>query len=273
MSTSADVGGFDKTQRTTSQPRAEGCSNRRPQIKRDRIISAARIGGEGSKKLRERLISHGLIEDSVDELIGRPTLISYRRGSFIFVEGNQTDFLFWVSNGLVDILCAGENGEQIIAAVLGPGDLFGYVESTNEKGRPVQAYQARARTNVTIGLVIRERIYKVLAQQDTTVLVHIIGEIVRAWSQLTIHNNKFLGQDHDGRFNIVLANLARKFGVKDSRGVLLVPEFRHSDFAEMIGSSRPMITRLISKMISVGRLAQHGKQYIVLDHFDIDSDG
>ena len=64
---------------------------------------------------------------------------------------------------------------------------------------------------------------------------------------------------------MVLGDLATKFGVKESRGILLVPEFGHSDFAEMIGCSRPMVSRLIAEMISAGSLAQNGKHYILID--------
>jgi Crp-like helix-turn-helix protein len=59
--------------------------------------------------------------------------------------------------------------------------------------------------------------------------------------------------------------LATKFGVKESRGTLLIPEFGHSDFAEMIGSSRPIVSRLIAEMVSAGSLIQNGKHYIVID--------
>jgi CRP-like cAMP-binding protein len=53
--------------------------------------------------------------------------------------------------------------------------------------------------------------------------------------------------------------------VKESRGTLLIPEFGHNDFAEMIGCSRPMVSKLIAEMISAGSLAQHGKHYIIID--------
>src|SRR5713101_9853372 len=105
-------------------------------------------GGEGYHKLKNRLISRGLPESIVDELLEQPTIISFSRGSFIFFQGAPTDLLFWVSSGLVDILCPGPGGEQIRASVLGPGEFFGFVEFTDHKGKPAQAFQARARTNV-----------------------------------------------------------------------------------------------------------------------------
>src|SRR6266478_4999086 len=61
-------------------------------------------GGEGAQKLKNRLTSRGIPESVVDELLEPATVISYRKGTFIFLEGAPTDLLFWVSSGLVDIL-------------------------------------------------------------------------------------------------------------------------------------------------------------------------
>jgi CRP/FNR family cyclic AMP-dependent transcriptional regulator len=225
-----------------------------------------RPGGarEGHQKLKERLVSHGLPLSIIDELLEQPTVISYGRGSFIFFQGGPTDLLFWVSSGLVDILCPGPNGEQIIASVLGPGEFFGFVEFKDHRERSAQAFHARARTSAQIGLVVRAQAYKVLARQDPTLLVHIMRAVVAGWSELSLRQAQFLGKDYAARLEMVFDHLATKFGVCESRGTLLIPEFRHRDFAEMIGSSRPMVSRLISEMISAGKLAAQGKQYIVL---------
>jgi len=228
-------------------------------------------GGDGYQRLKNRLTSRGIPEGIIEELLEQPTIVSYRRGAFIFLQGAPTDLLFWVSSGLVDILSPGPEGEQINASVLGPGDLFGFVERTDHKGRPAQAFQARARTSVQIGLLIRERINKVLMRQDPALLVHITEQVIAAWSEVTLGQTQFLGENYSGRFEMVLAELATKFGVRESRGTLLIPEFGHNDFAEMIGCSRPMVSRLIAEMISAGRLAQHGKHYIIIGDSALDN--
>jgi CRP-like cAMP-binding protein len=241
-------------------------------LKRNGVSSGPdRPGGEGSQRLKNRLTSRGIPEGIIDELLEQPTIVSYRRGAFIFLQGAPTDLLFWVSGGLVDILSPGPEGEQINASVLGPGDLFGFVERTDHKGRPAQAFQARARTSVQIGLLIRERINKVLMRQDPALLVHITEQVIAAWSEMTLRQTQFLGENYSGRVEMVLAELATKFGVKESRGTLLIPEFGHNDFAEMIGCSRPMVSRLIAEMISAGRLAQHGKHYIIIGDSALDN--
>jgi CRP-like cAMP-binding protein len=51
--------------------------------------------------------------------------------------------------------------------------------------------------------------------------------------------------------------------VRDSRGILLVPELAHADLADMIGSSRPMISRLIAEITEEDLLLRQDKQFIL----------
>jgi CRP-like cAMP-binding protein len=183
----------------------------------------------------------------------------------IFLQGAPTDILYWVSGGLVDIICPDPEGGQIQTSLLGPGDIFGFVEFSDLRGNPAQAFQSRARTAVQLGLITRDRVCKALGRLDAPLLVHLLGEITSMWGSFTHCCAQFLGMNYSERLETVLRDLAQKFGVTESRGTLLIPEFGHADFAEMIGSSRPMVSRLIAEMIANKRLAYHGKHYIVLD--------
>ena len=222
--------------------------------------------GEGYHKLRTRLTSHGLPETIVNELIEHHTPLSYPKGSMIFLQGAPTDIIYWVSSGLVDIVCPEADGGQIQASLLGPGDIFGFVEFSDSRGNPVQAFQSRARTHVQLGLITRDRVGKVLGRLDSPMLVHLLGEITAVWGSFTHYCAEFLGMNYSERLETVLKDLVRKFGVREARGTLLIPEFGHADFAEMIGCSRPMVSRLIAEMIANRRLAYDGKHYIVLDN-------
>ena len=77
----------------------------------------------------------------------------------------------------------------------------------------------------------------------------------------------FLGMPFRERLDVVLHELGSKFGVRDKRGILLMPELSHADLAEMIGSSRPMVSRLIAEMTEEGHLLRQGKQLVLLEPF------
>jgi CRP/FNR family cyclic AMP-dependent transcriptional regulator len=227
--------------------------------------SESSLGGEGYQKLRTKLIAHGLPETVADELIEHHTPVNYPKGSMIFLQGAPTDLIYWVSSGLVDIICPDPEGGQIQTSLLGSGDIFGFVEFSDSRGNPAQAFQARARTAVQLGLITRDRVSKVLGRLEPPLLVHLLGEITAAWGSFTHCCAQFLGMNYSERLETVLRDLAQKFGARESRGTLLIPEFGHADFAEMIGSSRPMVSRLIAEMIVNKRLAYDGKHYVVLD--------
>jgi CRP/FNR family cyclic AMP-dependent transcriptional regulator len=224
------------------------------------------IEAEGYDRLKARLTSHGLPETIVTELIEHHTPINYGKGSMIFLLGASTDLIYWVSSGLVDILCPGPDGSQLQVSLLGPGEIFGFMQSADFNGKQGQAFHARARTNVQLGVITRDRVCKVLSRLDPPLLVQLVGEIAAIWGSFTHYHTRYLGMNFNERMETVLRNLAHKFGVKDSRGTLLIPELGHSDFAEMIGSSRPMVSRLIAEMVANKRLLYNGKHYIVIDH-------
>jgi hypothetical protein len=104
--------------------------------------------------------------------------------------------------------------------ILGPGEFFGFVEAKDHTGRSAQAFEARVRSNAQIGLLIRAQVYNVLTRQDPALLSHILQEAIAACSELTLRQTQFLGKNYAARLEMVLFDLAAKFGVNESRGML-----------------------------------------------------
>jgi hypothetical protein len=74
----------------------------------------------------------------------------------------------------------------------------------------------------------------------------------------------FLGLSYRERIEMVMAELGRKFGVPDDDGVLLTFEPTTSDLAEMIGSSRPLVSRVMAELIEDGEIGRRDRKYILL---------
>lgn len=73
------------------------------------------------------------------------------------------------------------------------------------------------------------------------------------------------------RLQLVLADLGSRFGVQDARGVLLTSELAQEELAEMIGSSRPMVSKLLSEMAERSIIACQGRRYILLRGSGLDT--
>ncbi|MBV8360481.1 MAG: Crp/Fnr family transcriptional regulator [Deltaproteobacteria bacterium] len=218
---------------------------------------------EAKIRLQKRICELGLLPELADEIIGHHTLVHYNKGAIALCPGSPAEVLFYVVTGMVKIYCPLPNGTRILLKIAGPGDIVGYSDCLDTKGRHVQTFEVETLTKSSLALLTRERILKILNALERTTLVHIIEQLNTAWSSVAQWFGIFLGMSFKQRLELVLNDLAATFGVCDSRGTILAPELTHADFAEMIGSSRPMVTRLMAEMVEQGALLRQGKRLIL----------
>ena len=103
-----------------------------------------------------------------------------------------------------------------------------------------------------------------LKSLEPEALLRITEAINSMWSSVVYRYATFLGMSLRKRLEIVLGELAERFGVPDSRGTLLLPELAQEELAEMIGSSRPMVSKLLTEMTDRGMLIREGRRHILL---------
>jgi CRP-like cAMP-binding protein len=204
----------------------------------------------------------GIPEAIADDFLERHTATSYRKGSVIFPQGSSGDTLFWVSGGVVDIV-ARVNETRTVKWLIGPGDIFGHLSFPDSRGRYVQAFAAQARTDCQIGLITQERLAEALQMLDAASSVRLLQRIVGIWAATTHYWVRLSGMNHRQRLESVLGDLATRFGIKESRGTLLIPELRHRDLAEMIGCTRPLMSRLLAELRAAGRIEQRGGRFLL----------
>lgn len=216
------------------------------------------------RRLEGFIADSGLPREIVDELISHHTVVTYPKGSTLFLQGAPADMMFWVFSGMVEVFCPQADGSRVLVRLCGPGEILGHVDFIDHKKRRAQVFEAFARTKCEVALLTREHIFKLLKTLEPDQLIGLLEYLNTMWSSVASSWATFIGLDYRQRLELVLADLANRFGAEDSRGTILITELLHAKLAEMIGSSRPMITRLISDMVDQGVLARRGKQYILL---------
>jgi CRP-like cAMP-binding protein len=95
-------------------------------------------------------------------------------------------------------------------------------------------------------------------------LLALVERMHSASSEWVQYYATFLGLQFRERVEIVLAELGHKFGIADRDGILLTYEPTHSDLAEMIGSSRPVVGRILTELLEEGEIARRDRKYILL---------
>lgn len=221
-------------------------------------------------RLRASLASCQVPVELVDEIVELQPGITFERGAMVFCEGTADGLLACVISGFVKVYCPVGDGIRTLVRLAVPGDVIGYQNYLDGRDRCARLFEAQASSKCNVALFSRDRIIRSLEKLPPKNLVHLIEMMNTYWSQELQWFATLLSLPFSERLELVMSDLAQHAGVKDAEGTVLIPVLGHEDFAEMIGCSRPMVSRLISDMIDSKMIARRGKNYVLLSKWDFD---
>ena len=236
-------------------------------------MSATRQREEVLAILRASLSGLNLPMDLVDDLIERHIAVVFEKGAMAFCEGNTDGMLACILSGYVYVYCPVGDGNRTLLRIAGPGEIIGYADCVDEKGRNARLFEAQVASKCTLALFTRDHIARLLAGLSPKTLISIGLSLNTFWSKKVQFFATLLNLPLWDRLTIVLSDLAKRVGVIDSAGTILLPDIVHDDLAEMIGCSRPMVSRLMAQMIDARLIARRGKQFVLLKNWDLNRKG
>src|SRR6202050_4739439 len=219
---------------------------------------------EGGNQFEAQLLSWRVPPEIVREIVEYRSDLSYAAGATIFCQGAPADIIFWVVKGLVKESCPSPNGNRIMVRLAAAGEMIGCADEVNEKGQWIRRFEAQAVGKCVVAMITRQRVRDLLTSLDSTTLLELSERMNSAWSGWVHYYASLLGMSFRERLELMLAQLGRKFGAPDDDGIALTFEPAHGDLAEMIGSSRPMVSRLMADLIAQREIARRGRLYILL---------
>jgi CRP/FNR family transcriptional regulator, cyclic AMP receptor protein len=206
--------------------------------------------------------------DLVDELIERHIPVAFEKGDLALGEGNTDGMLACILSGYVNVCCSLGDGNRTLVRMAGPGEVIGYPDYIDEKGRQARLFEAQVASKCTLALFSRDHVAGLLAGLPPDALISILTYLNTFWSENLRRFTIMLSLPFWDRLMIVMSDLAKRAGVRDSDGIILIPEIGHQELSEMIGCSRPLVTRMVAEMVKSGLLARRNKQYVLLKRWD-----
>jgi len=221
--------------------------------------------------LRSNLSRLNLPLELVDELIDRHIAVVFEKGAMAFCEGNVDGMLACILSGYVNVYCPVGDGNRTLVRMAGPGEIIGYPEYVDEKGRNARLFEAQVASKCTLALFSRDHVARLLRDLPAEVLISILVSMNTFWSESLRYFATLLTLPSWDRLTVVMSDLATRASVRDSEGTILIPELGHEDLAEMIGCSRPLVSRMLAEMVESGLIARRGKQYVLLKKWDFNT--
>jgi CRP/FNR family cyclic AMP-dependent transcriptional regulator len=215
--------------------------------------------------LEKQLTAWNLPVELADEIEEHSTPVTFEKGAIVFLHGAPADLVFWLRKGFVKLYLPHANGNRTLIAVARPGEPLGIVANVDADGRSSQIFEAQALTKCSLGLFSREHMTSLLRKLDHETVIQLLGKLNATWSALFERYAGFIGLSFRERLEIVFKDLGDRFGVEDRRGTLVILELSQEHLAEMIGSSRPMVSKVVGDKVDEGLLARSEQhQYILL---------
>jgi CRP/FNR family transcriptional regulator len=212
-------------------------------------------------QLAQTALFAGLDEVTLKTLAERTVHRRYRKGSVIFVQGEQGDRCFTITDGAVKISAYHSDGREAVLAVLGPGDVFGELSLFDSAPRSADA--TAIEDTELLSLDAQALTEAIVAQPELGLaLLRVFGRRLR-------HSNEALQDiaffDVPGRVARRLADLADAHGVRDEQGVLIDLAISQESLAQMVGATRESVNKALSLLRRRGLVSRVGRRYLVTD--------
>jgi len=187
--------------------------------------------------------------------------VRYAKGELIHTPYDRSDALYVVGDGRVRLYRSAGDGRQLTLAILDDGMVFGRVPGLDDPG---PCGYACALTDCVLRVLRNGELERTLAEHPRLAL-----NLLRALSDRLTSAE---GQVESLAFRGVSARLAAKllelmdrYGRVTPTGIRIDERFTHMQLAEMIGTSRETLTKVLNELRDAGLIDVRDRMIWVLD--------
>ena len=179
----------------------------------------------------------------------------YAKDDVIFHESESGDVFFLIREGKVKVTMISPEGKEIILSMLGPGDFFGEMALLDDEPRSATVVAMEPLDLLTIW---RSDFLQIL-QENFSITRKILAEISRRLRKMSTRAESLATMDVYGRLARFFLDLAKESGKPLENGFVAITRPTHQAIANMIGTSRETVSRLIHDLMRQDLLLSEGK--------------
>ena len=187
-------------------------------------------------------------------------LRSYRKNQIIFLEEETGSYMYLVLSGKVKVAKAGAGGRETILAIHRTGDFFGEMSLLDGKTAPASV---SAMEDAKIISVSGSDFHKYLMHNEK-VMLQIINVLCSRLRQVW-QTQSMSSSTAEARIRNGILQLARRHGIRDARGTIIDLKITHQELAEMVGTSRETVTRVLARLREDGIIQVDQRRITLID--------
>lgn len=173
----------------------------------------------------------------------------FKKGDYIYFPEDASKSIFMVSKGKVKIVSYNDDGEEVVKAILGKGEIFGERAVLGEDKRGDYA-QACTEPTELCPMHLPD-MYELMRENEKFGLsiYKLIGFRIKKMERRL---EALLFKDVRTRLCDFLKDMAEENGIKNNTQIIVPHFYTQKDFADLIGTKRETVTRLFNELKQEG---------------------
>lgn len=185
----------------------------------------------------------------------------YKKGNIVVLEQESGAALFVIIAGKVKVVRMDEDGKEVILSMFGPGEFFGEMSLLDGMARSASVV-ATVKSEL---FMIHRRDFLELLHEYPSVAIALLAELAMRLRKADMQIKSLSLKDAAGRVANVLLMLADDLGVFRKGKVEVEDLPLQQDIANMAGTSRETVSRMLHQFIRDGKVQLKGNKLIIND--------
>ena len=198
-------------------------------------------------------------ELSALRLLGRER--RWRPGDILFHEGDESDDVHLVEAGLLKVSSHWSDGQEVVLAVFGPGDLVGELSALD--------HGARSGTLTALEQAVTTQLAAPAFEQFLVAhpshAISLLRILTRRLRDADLRSVEYATVDLPGRLAARLVDLAVRFGDRADDGTAITVAVSHDELATWTASSREAVSKAMAAFRRDGLVRTTRRRVVVLD--------
>ena len=208
-----------------------------------------------------------MINSKLETFLKQFKPILYRRKERIILPDEETNNIFYISQGYVTQSILSTNGNLFTPYIFAPGVFFPLIWSGNDSSSDIHDYEYESLTPVEVYRIPKEDLLSYLKENlDAATNLH---EQLRVYSSELL--KKLETRVFSDAFHMVilgLLDLVKLFNNKQEKQIVVNYWFTHQDIANISGLSREVVTIQMNRLMKK-KLISYKDHFIVINDLKI----
>ena len=179
---------------------------------------------------------------------------NYKKNTIVVNKGDETNSLYIILAGTLNAYVDNDQEKEVILTMMGPNGSFGELSLLSDKPRSASVITT---TPCKLAIISKPDFMACLAK-NPSISFKIIQALINRIHNLTEDVSGLALLDVYGR---IVKTLNKNAAEKD--GKLTTPPLTHQDIANMIGSSREMVSKILKDLKKGGYISADGKSITI----------